>query len=124
MNDFFYVGPAAAPIGIVGVQFYGDNALLRSLVVITERRTQGLGQRLVEHAERHARKRGAAAVYLLTTTAESFFQSRGYTVTPCDSAPRAIRSTPEFAGEFGIPVKTSLSRGIRHETPARTRERR
>ena len=98
MEHFFYVGPTNAPVGIVGVQFYGADALLRSLVVITPHRSQGLGQRLVEHAEQHARERGAATVYLLTTTAESFFRSRGYTVTPRDSAPPAIRSTPEFAG--------------------------
>jgi amino-acid N-acetyltransferase len=97
MQDFFYAGPATAPIGIVGVQFYGPDALLRSLVVNAAHRTQGLGRRLVEHAERHARERGAATVFLLTTTAEGFFRSRGYLVTPRDSAPPAIRSTPEFA---------------------------
>lgn len=98
MRDFFYIGPASAPIGIVGVQLYGANALLRSLVVSAEHRTQGLGQRLVEHAEHHARERGAGAVYLLTTTAELFFLSLGYAPTARDSAPTAIRSTPEFAG--------------------------
>lgn len=98
MKDFFYVGPATAPTGIVGVQFYGADALLRSLVVTSAHRAQGLGQRLVERAEHHAREHGAATVYLLTTTAESFFGSRGYVVTPRDSAPPAIRSTPEFAG--------------------------
>jgi amino-acid N-acetyltransferase len=98
MRDFFYIGPASAPIGIVGVQLYGANALLRSLVVSPAHRTQGLGQRLVEHAEHHARERGAAAVYLLTTTAEAFFLSLGYAQTPRDSAPTAIRSTPEFTG--------------------------
>ena len=98
MKDFFYAGPATAPVGIVGLQFYGADALVRSLVVIKAHRTQGLGRRLVEHAERHAREGGASTVYLLTTTAESFFRSRGYTVTPRDSAPPAIRSTPEFAG--------------------------
>lgn len=98
MENFFYVGPAAAPIGIVGVQLYGADALLRSLVVIETHRVRGLGRGLVEHAEQHARERGAATIYLLTTTAESFFRSRGYTVTPRDSAPAAIRSTPEFAG--------------------------
>jgi amino-acid N-acetyltransferase len=98
MKHFFYVGPATAPIGIVGVQFFGSDALLRSLVVSTAHRAQGLGQRLVKHAEQHARERGAATVYLLTTTAESFFRSIGYTVTPRDNAPAAIRSTPEFAG--------------------------
>jgi amino-acid N-acetyltransferase len=97
MRDFFYVGPSSAPIGIVGVQFYGSAALLRSLVVSASHRAHGLGQKLVEHAEQHARMRGVATIYLLTTTAEHFFRSRGYVVTPRDSAPPAIRSTPEFA---------------------------
>ena len=97
MRDFFYAGPSSAPVGIVGLQIYGSDALLRSLVVSTSHRAQGLGQKLVEHAEQHARTRGVATIYLLTTTAEHFFRSRGYVVTPRDSAPSAIRSTPEFA---------------------------
>lgn len=98
MRDFFFAGPATAPVGIVGLQFYGSDALLRSLVVSTAHRARGLGHRLVEHAEHHAREHGATTVYLLTTTAESFFRSRGYVVAPRESAPPAIRSTPEFAG--------------------------
>lgn len=98
MKDFFYVGPATTPVGIVGVQLYGDDALLRSLVVSPEQRARGLGQRLVEHAEQHARRQGATTVYLLTTTAESFFRVRGYLVATRENAPPAIRSTPEFAG--------------------------
>lgn len=80
------------------MQFYGTDALLRSLVVLPAHRTHGLGQKLVEQVEQHARERGARTVYLLTTTAEAFFRSRGYVVTQRDSAPPAIRSTPEFAG--------------------------
>ena len=97
MSGFFYTGPSSAPIGIVGLQCYGSDALLRSLVVSASHRAQGLGQKLVEHAELHARTRGVATIYLLTTTAELFFQSRGYIVTPRDRAPPAIRSGPEFA---------------------------
>jgi predicted GNAT family acetyltransferase len=66
--------------------------------VTSAHRTQGLGQRLVERAEHHARECGAATIYLLTTTAEAFFRSRDYIVTPRESAPPAILSTPEFAG--------------------------
>ncbi|WP_129780605.1 arsenic resistance N-acetyltransferase ArsN2 [Peristeroidobacter soli] len=98
MRDFFYVGPANAPIGIVGVQLYGADALLRSLVVTQEHRAHGLGRALVERAEQHAREGGASKIYLLTTTAESFFRSRDYVPTSRDGAPLAIRSTPEFAG--------------------------
>jgi len=83
MEHFFYSGPATAPEGIVGVEFCGSDALLRSLVVIPEMRATGLGSRLV---------------YLLTTTAEQFFRRRGYVSTPRDSAPSAIQKTREFAG--------------------------
>jgi amino-acid N-acetyltransferase len=98
MKDFFYAAAADVPVGIVGLQLFGSDALLRSLVVTQAHRAKGLGQKLVEHAEQHARERGATAVYLLTTNAEAFFRARGYSVTPRDSAPPAIRSTPEFAG--------------------------
>lgn len=98
MQEFFYAGPATAPVGIVGLQLYGSAALLRSLVVSPSHRAQGLGQQLVEHAEQHARERGVVTIYLLTTTAERFFRSRGYLATSRDSAPSAIRSTPEFTG--------------------------
>jgi len=100
MKNFFYAGPATEPIGIVGLQFYGPDALLRSLVVSSAKRKQGLGQRLVEHAQQHARAHGTTTVFLLTTTAEAFFRTHGYVVTPRESAPPAIRATPEFAGLY------------------------
>ncbi len=97
MEDFFLVGSSAAPHGLVGVQFCGPDALLRSLVVAPSRRSTGLGCALVAHAEAHARARGARAVYLLTSTAESFFRRRGYIDADRDRAPPAIRSTREFS---------------------------
>jgi amino-acid N-acetyltransferase len=98
MNHFLCVGPVTAPRGMVGVELYGPDALLRSLVVVPELRSTGLGTSLVEHVERHAREQGARTVYLLTTTAEGFFRSRGYVAASRDSAPPSIRSTAEFAG--------------------------
>lgn len=70
MRDFFCAGPATAPVGIVGLQFYGSDALLRSLVVSSAHCARGLGHRLFEHAEHHAREHGATTVYLLTATAK------------------------------------------------------
>lgn len=97
LDHFFYVGSDTKPKGIVGLEFYGSDALLRSLVVTAEQRSHGLGGRLVERAEHYARDRNIAAIYLLTTTAERFFRSRGYVDVPRDSAPPAIRNTPEFS---------------------------
>lgn len=98
MSAFFYVGSAAAPGAMVGVEIYGSDALLRSLVVSPALRKRGLGQLLVEKAEQHAREHGVSTVYLLTTTAEQFFLARGYSSAARETAPTSIRSTTEFAG--------------------------
>jgi amino-acid N-acetyltransferase len=97
-EDFFFAGPASSPTGLVGLEIYVDVALLRSLVVIPERRGSGEGASLLGHAEQEARARGVRAMYLLTTTAEPFFAKHGYARTPRDAAPPAIRATREFSG--------------------------
>lgn len=98
MDHFFYCGSAAVPIGLVGLELCGPDALLRSLVVVPQRRSTGLGAALMAHAEAYARAQGARAVYLLTITAETFFRRHGYVVAIRDDAPVAIRATREFAG--------------------------
>jgi amino-acid N-acetyltransferase len=97
MHDFFYCGSASAPTGLVGLELHGEDALLRSLVVLPDRRSHGLGAALVEHAERHAKSRGARSIFLLTTTAEGFFERHGYRSIGREAAPAAIRHTREFA---------------------------
>lgn len=98
MEDFFYCGSADAPLGVVGLEFLGSNALLRSLAVLADQRGSGLGGALMEIAESHARARGARSIFLLTTTAESFFKHRGYAPADRAAAPDAIRTSREFAG--------------------------
>jgi amino-acid N-acetyltransferase len=98
MQHFFYSGSETAPTGLVGVEFCGPNALLRSLVVATGHRSRGLGAVLVRHAENLAREKGAQSMYLLTTTAESFFKHCGYVAADRATAPEEIRATREFSG--------------------------
>lgn len=97
MQRFFYCGPADEPTALVGVELYGANALLRSLVVQPSHRSRGLGAALVRHAEDFARKNGSASMYLLTTTAEAFFKRCGYTDADRTTAPAEIRASREFA---------------------------
>src|SRR5688572_17546452 len=56
--------------GIVGLEIYGDVALLRSLVVARHARGNGIGVALTDAAEALALESGATNVYLLTTSAE------------------------------------------------------
>ena len=93
---FFYLGPRAAPTGLVGCEIYGNDGLLRSLAVTHDNRGSGTGSALVEHVEAYARKQGVRVMYLLTTTAEEFFARRGYSPVDRNQVPDSIRSTSEY----------------------------
>ena len=97
LETFFFAGERTNPLGIVGLELSPPHALLRSLVVKAEARSGGLGSRLLEHAEERARARGVHRIYLLTTTADSFFAARGYAGTNRSDAPPFIGSSAEFA---------------------------
>lgn len=97
LEHFFFVGSDGSPTGLVGIEIYGDVALLRSLVVSEHMRNRGLGSALLDQAEHYAASRGVRTLYLLTTTAEAFFKRRGYQGVDRALAPSAIQRTREFA---------------------------
>lgn len=97
-EHFFYTGTPDAPSGMVGLELFGDVALLRSLVVAADRRGHGEGSALLDHAETFARAQGVRVLFLLTTTAEPFFLKHGFARASREDAPAAIRATREFAG--------------------------
>jgi amino-acid N-acetyltransferase len=97
LKHFFFTGTDGAPSALVGLEIYGDAALLRSLVVSGPARTQGLGSALVLHAEEYAAAHRVHSLYLLTTTAEAYFERRGYRRIDRSEAPPSIQSTREFS---------------------------
>jgi amino-acid N-acetyltransferase len=97
LEHFFFTGSDGAPSALVGLEIYGEAALLRSLVVTADARTQGVGSALVQHAEGYAAARQVRSIYLLTTTAEAYFEHRGYRRVDRAQAPASIQSTREFA---------------------------
>jgi amino-acid N-acetyltransferase len=97
LSHFFGCGSREKPSGVVGLEVFREEALLRSLVVEPSEQGAGVGRLLVAAAEAHARAQGAGSVYLLTTTAAAFFERLGYLRVHRDSAPETIRATREFA---------------------------
>lgn len=97
LEHFYCAGAPEDPEGLVGLELCAPWALLRSLVVRPARRSEGLGARLVAHAEGQARAHGVTDLYLLTTTAEPFFARLGYAPIGREAAPAAIRATREFS---------------------------
>jgi amino-acid N-acetyltransferase len=61
-----------------GFEFYGNDALLRSVAVDADHRGTGLGGRLTEALLAIAAEKGVERVWLLTETAERFFAKRGF----------------------------------------------
>ncbi len=98
LPNFFVRRQGDAPIGVVGLELFGDVGLLRSLAVAAGHRGRRVGGDLLRRAEAHARHRGVRSLYLLTTTAEGYFLARGYARSERDSAPAPIRATAEFSG--------------------------
>lgn len=106
LEHFLFCGPRDAPTGLVGLELYGSDALLRSLAVTPDARRSGIGSTLLEGAEGYAYAHGVRSLYLLTTTAQRFFESRGYRLTSRESCSAAIRATSEFASL--CPVSSAL----------------
>jgi amino-acid N-acetyltransferase len=96
LEHFFFVGSDGSPTGLVGLELYGTNALLRSLVVGESARNKGLGSTLIVHAEQYAASMSVRSIYLLTTTAEAFFKRLGYERIERSQAPPSIERTREF----------------------------
>jgi amino-acid N-acetyltransferase len=84
-------------LGSAGLEVYEGRGLLRSLAVAASARSTGVGRALVEDRISAARRLGLDDVYLLTTTAASYFERFGFSAADRDSVPRALALSPEFA---------------------------
>jgi amino-acid N-acetyltransferase len=96
IDRFWVADHAGSPVGVAGVEQYGNAALLRSVAVDPSWRDTGIGRTLVETALATARAEGADSVYLLTTTAERYFPRFGFERITRDEVPDSLRESVEF----------------------------
>jgi len=85
-----------ALVGVIALERFGTDGLLRSLAVAPEFRNQGYGRDLVTRLEKDARERGVHRLVLLTETAEQFFRSIGYARIDRSQASVALQQSAEF----------------------------
>jgi amino-acid N-acetyltransferase len=65
-------------VGCAGCEAYPVAALIRSVAIRPGLRGQGVGRKLVRHLLDRLTSQGLREFYLLTTTAESYFEQRGF----------------------------------------------
>jgi N-acetylglutamate synthase-like GNAT family acetyltransferase len=87
----------AIPVGFGGLEVFGNNALLRSLVTLPPLRHLGMGAAMVAMLETEARALKCQAVYLLTTSDPTFFARLGYAACGRGDVPAEVRSSRQFA---------------------------
>lgn len=92
----FFQFEADRLVGYGGLEGGGADRLLRSIVVLPDRRGHGLGRALVATLERQARNLGVERLHLLTTTAAPFFRTLGYADADRGAAPPAVAASREF----------------------------
>lgn len=95
--DCLYVCEAGAKrVGVCGLERRGDDGLVRSVVVEGPARGNGYGTDACEELLNRARAADITTVYLLTTTAEEFFERLGFEAVAREAVPESIRTTSEF----------------------------
>lgn len=87
-----------AVAAVAGLQWHDREVLLRSVVVSRELRAHGLGRAVVNAVVDQARAHGAKQVFLLTTTARSYFEELGFELVDRAAVPPALHASPELAG--------------------------
>jgi amino-acid N-acetyltransferase len=97
LEHFFVIKQRAEILGVVGLEIYDENGLLRSLAVAKENRGEGLGKILVRHLEDYASRIGIKDLCLLTTTADGFFADQGYDEIDRDEIPKNVKESEEFS---------------------------
>lgn len=82
--------------GWAALERFGDQALLRSLVVLPEHRGTGRGADLVRQVIAIAVASDIRRLWILTETAAPFFEKLGFEAVERAAAPDTIQATSEF----------------------------
>jgi amino-acid N-acetyltransferase len=96
IGSFMVARSASAVLGCAGLEKYGELGLLRSVAVAPSARGTGIGAQLLQSIAAAARADGVRELFLLTTTATSYFQKHGFTAIPRESAPAQVADSWEF----------------------------
>ena len=97
LSGFTLAFDAEQIVGTAGLELHGSLGLLRSVAVAETHRNQQLGQQLYSAALQHARSKGVQTVYLITTTADRYFEKHGFRQVERSEVPAFIAQTAQFA---------------------------
>jgi amino-acid N-acetyltransferase len=99
LTDFYLAIQNEAIAGVAGFEYYGNDALLRSVAVPASLQKKQIGSHLVDWMLSLAKQKGVKSIVLLTTTAARFFARKGFIIIDRSSIQNeAIKKSNQFCG--------------------------
>lgn len=96
MDNFLIATDNDMILGSIGLEVYGENGFLRSMVVKPAFRNRKIAGKLVERLEAKATQLRLKTMYLLTESAAGFFERKGYQSVRREDLPLALQQSSEF----------------------------
>ena len=84
-------------VGTGGLEILNSYGLLRSVSVYEHHRGKAIGKQIASDIISNAQRSNLDAVYLLTETAQGYFQKLGFETVDRESVPYEIKSTEQYA---------------------------
>ncbi|WP_428662528.1 arsenic resistance N-acetyltransferase ArsN2 [Runella sp.] len=97
LPDFFLAFDDEKLMGSAGVEINGTIGLLRSVAVHKDFRNYKIARRLVNDLTKSARLKGVKELYLITTTADGYFEKQGYERISRETVPIEIAHSQQFS---------------------------
>ncbi len=98
LRHFLVAEQAGSVVGAIGLELYGDTALLRSAVVDNREQGKGIGGILYNHNLEQARRHGVRRLLLLTNSAERYFERKGFRRIDQKAVTGPVTTSVEFSG--------------------------
>lgn len=84
------------PLGVIAMERYGSDALVRSFAVAEGWRGRRVGKKLWSELLTRAKQQGLSALYLLTTTIPEMAAAAGFQKIAREDVPTTVRKSAEF----------------------------
>jgi arsenate reductase (thioredoxin) len=96
-QQFWIIKDGDNMAGVIGIEQYGTYGLLRSLATNAAYRNRGIAAILVEGLFEFAKQQSLSSIYLLTETAEKYFEMKGFIKIERGDVPGEIKASKEFS---------------------------
>lgn len=83
--------------GAIGLEQYAEYGLLRSMATNSSFRNRGVAGLLIDELFEYAKQIKLREIYLLTETAEKYFEKKGFQKINRDGVPPPIKTSKEFS---------------------------